>query len=64
MPLLVDRIPIGVVAFYFTAPVNFDDEYRQLFIERVNAYLDGASPRIYGRLGFERVGTACIAEPL
>ena len=27
-----------------------DDEYRQLFIERVNAYLDGASPRIYGRL--------------
>ena len=27
-----------------------DDDYRQLFLERVNAYLDGASPRIYRRL--------------
>lgn len=32
MPLLVDRIPIGVLAFYFTAPVNFDDEYRALLV--------------------------------
>jgi K+-sensing histidine kinase KdpD len=32
VPLLVDRIPIGVVAFYFTAPVNFDDEYRELLV--------------------------------
>ena len=30
--LLVDHIPIGVIAFYFTAPVNFDDEYRELLI--------------------------------
>ena len=27
-----------------------DDDYRQLFLDRVNAYLDGASPRIYRRL--------------
>ena len=27
-----------------------DDDYRQLFLERVNAYLDGASPRVYRRL--------------
>jgi CDP-glycerol glycerophosphotransferase len=26
------------------------DEYRRLFLDRVNAYLDGASPRIYRRL--------------
>lgn len=32
MPLLVDRNPIGVLAFYFTAPVNFDDEYRALLV--------------------------------
>jgi K+-sensing histidine kinase KdpD len=32
LPLLVDRIPIGVIAFYFTAPVNFDDEYRELLV--------------------------------
>lgn len=32
VPLLVDRNPIGVVAFYFTAPVNFDDEYRELLV--------------------------------
>ena len=32
VPLLVDRNPIGVIAFYFTAPVNFDDEYRALLV--------------------------------
>ncbi|MBA2304612.1 MAG: GAF domain-containing protein [Acidobacteria bacterium] len=32
VPLLVDRYPIGVIAFYFTAPVNFDDEYRALLV--------------------------------
>jgi signal transduction histidine kinase len=32
VPLLVDRNPIGVIAFYFTAPVNFDDEYRELLV--------------------------------
>lgn len=32
VPLLVDRNPIGVLAFYFTAPVNFDDEYRELLV--------------------------------
>jgi signal transduction histidine kinase len=30
LPLLVDGAPIGVLAFHFTAPVNFDDEYRAL----------------------------------
>ncbi|MCC7415666.1 MAG: GAF domain-containing protein [Acidobacteria bacterium] len=32
MPLLVEGAPIGVVAFHFTAPVNFDDEYRALLM--------------------------------
>jgi len=32
VPLLVNNIPIGVLAFYFTAPVNFDDEYRALLV--------------------------------
>ena len=32
VPLLVNNRPIGVVAFYFTAPVNFDDEYRALLV--------------------------------
>lgn len=31
-PLLVNNRPIGVLAFYFTAPVNFDDEYRALLV--------------------------------
>jgi K+-sensing histidine kinase KdpD/ActR/RegA family two-component response regulator len=30
MPLLVEGAPIGVLSFHFTAPVNFDDEYRAL----------------------------------
>jgi signal transduction histidine kinase len=30
LPLLVDGASIGVLAFHFTAPVNFDDEYRAL----------------------------------
>jgi signal transduction histidine kinase len=30
LPLLVDGAPVGVLAFHFTAPVNFDDEYRAL----------------------------------
>jgi signal transduction histidine kinase len=30
MPLLVEGIAVGVLAFHFTAPVNFDDDYRDL----------------------------------
>ena len=30
LPLLVDAVPVGVLAFHFTAPVNFDDDYREL----------------------------------
>ena len=30
MPLLVEGAPIGVLAFRFTVPVNFDDEYQAL----------------------------------
>jgi signal transduction histidine kinase len=32
LPLLVEGMPIGVLAFHFTAPVNFDDEYRALLV--------------------------------
>jgi signal transduction histidine kinase len=32
VPLLVKSAPIGVLAFHFTAPVNFDDEYRALLV--------------------------------
>jgi signal transduction histidine kinase len=32
VPLLVEGSAIGVIAFYFTAPVNFDDEYRALLV--------------------------------
>lgn len=32
LPLLVDGRPVGVLAFYFTAPVNFDEEYQALLI--------------------------------
>jgi signal transduction histidine kinase len=32
VPLLVNNNAIGVLAFYFTAPVNFDDEYRALLV--------------------------------
>jgi K+-sensing histidine kinase KdpD len=32
LPLLVEGTPIGVLAFHFTAPVNFDDEYQALLI--------------------------------
>ena len=32
VPLLVENSVIGVLAFYFTAPVNFDDEYRALLV--------------------------------
>lgn len=28
LPLLVEGVPIGVLAFYFTAPLNFDQDYR------------------------------------
>ena len=28
LPLLVEGAPIGVLAFYFTAPLNFDSDYR------------------------------------
>jgi K+-sensing histidine kinase KdpD len=30
MPLLVENAPIGVLAFHFTVPVNFDDDYQAL----------------------------------
>ena len=30
LPLIVDGVPAGVLAFHFTAPVNFDDDYREL----------------------------------
>ena len=32
VPLLVENVAIGVLAFYFTAPVNFDEEYRALMV--------------------------------
>lgn len=32
VPLLVEGRALGVVAFYFTAPVNFDEEYRALMV--------------------------------
>lgn len=32
LPLLVEGGAIGVLSFYFTAPVNFDDEYQPLLI--------------------------------
>jgi signal transduction histidine kinase len=32
VPLLVKGTAMGMVAFYFTAPVNFDDEYRALLV--------------------------------
>lgn len=32
VPLLVENSVIGVLAFSFTAPVNFDDEYRALLV--------------------------------
>jgi K+-sensing histidine kinase KdpD len=32
LPLIVDGAPAGVLAFYFTAPVNFDEEYQALLI--------------------------------
>lgn len=32
LPLLVDGRPVGVVAFHFTAPLNFDDDYRGLLV--------------------------------
>jgi signal transduction histidine kinase len=32
VPLLINNEPIGALAFYFTAPVNFDDEYRALLV--------------------------------
>ena len=32
LPLLVENTSIGVLAFHFTAPVNFDDDYRALLI--------------------------------
>ena len=30
LPLIVDGVVAGVLAFHFTAPVNFDDDYRDL----------------------------------
>jgi len=32
LPLIVDGAPAGVLAFYFTAPVNFEEEYQVLLI--------------------------------
>jgi signal transduction histidine kinase/ActR/RegA family two-component response regulator len=30
LPLMAEGIPLGVLSFHFTAPVNFDDEFRAL----------------------------------
>jgi signal transduction histidine kinase/ActR/RegA family two-component response regulator len=30
LPLLVDNVPIGVLSFHFTVPVNFDSDYQAL----------------------------------
>src|SRR5262249_13712035 len=30
LPLLVDYLPIGVLSFHFTVPLNFDHEYQAL----------------------------------
>ena len=32
LPVLVEGAPIGVLAFHFTAPVNFDEDYRALLV--------------------------------
>lgn len=32
LPLLVEGAPIGVLAFHFTVPVNFDDDYQALLV--------------------------------
>ena len=32
VPLLIENSVIGVLAFYFTAPVSFDEEYRALLV--------------------------------
>src|SRR5262249_42738843 len=36
LPLLVDEAAIGVLAFHFTAPVNFEDEYIALLMSVAN----------------------------
>lgn len=32
LPLLVKNVPLGVLEFHFSAPVNFDDDYQALLI--------------------------------
>jgi K+-sensing histidine kinase KdpD len=32
LPIIVDAAPTGVLAFHFTAPVNFDEEYQALLV--------------------------------
>jgi hypothetical protein len=32
LPLMVEGIPMGVLAFHFTVPVNFDDSYQALLV--------------------------------
>ncbi|MGH9410168.1 MAG: GAF domain-containing protein, partial [Vicinamibacterales bacterium] len=32
LPLRVEGVPIGVLSFHFTVPVNFDDDYRALLL--------------------------------
>jgi signal transduction histidine kinase/ActR/RegA family two-component response regulator len=32
LPLIVESVPIGVLEFHFTAPVNFDHEYQALLV--------------------------------
>ena len=32
LPLLVEGMPVGVLSFHFTVPVNFDDEYQMLLV--------------------------------
>ena len=56
LPLLVDRTAIGVLSLHFTAPVNFDDEYRTLLtsvaqhaaqaIDRARAYESAQRARV------------------
>jgi signal transduction histidine kinase/ActR/RegA family two-component response regulator len=56
LPLLVDRATIGVLSLHFTAPVNFDDEYRTLLtsvaqhaaqaIDRARAYESAQRARV------------------
>ncbi len=46
-----DRVVVGDdLRHYVNVLDEADDEYRQLFFDRVNAFLDGVSPRAFARL--------------